>query len=201
MKKIFVICAVALVVASCANDKKTDEVKKADIATEFVAPVEGKLPIAIVNTDTLLNNYFMAIEANETLMTKQEDARLELNQRASGLEKEMIDFQRKVENNAFLSRERAEAEQRRLLNKQQELQNLEQQKTQELMLEQQTVSLQLRDSINAAIKVINADGKYHLIITNSMLNDNILFAAPEYDITMEVLELLNSRYESIEKKK
>ena len=26
MKKIFVICAVALVVASCANDKKTDEV-------------------------------------------------------------------------------------------------------------------------------------------------------------------------------
>ena len=69
------------------------------------------------------------------------------------------------------------------------------------MLEQQTVSLQLRDSINAAIKVINADGKYHLIITNSMLNDNILFAAPEYDITMEVLELLNSRYESIEKKK
>ena len=201
MKKIFVICAVALVVASCANDKKTDEVKKTDTATEFVAPVEGKLPIAIVNTDTLLNNYFMAIEANETLMTKQEDARLELNQRASGLEKEMIDFQRKVENNAFLSRERAEAEQRRLLNKQQELQNLEQQKTQELMLEQQTVSLQLRDSINAAIKVINADGKYHLIITNSMLNDNILFAAPEYDITMEVLELLNSRYEFIEKKK
>ena len=201
MKKIFVICAVALVVASCANDKKTDEVKKPDTATEFVAPVEGKLPIAIVNTDTLLNNYFMAIEANETLMTKQEDARLELNQRASGLEKEMIDFQRKVENNAFLSRERAEAEQRRLLNKQQELQNLEQQKTQELMLEQQTVSLQLRDSINAAIKVINADGKYHLIITNSMLNDNVLFAAPEYDITMEVLELLNSRYESIEKKK
>lgn len=201
MKKIFVICAVALVVASCANDKKIDEVKKTDTATEFVAPVEGKLPIAIVNTDTLLNNYFMAIEANETLMTKQEDARLELNQRASGLEKEMIDFQRKVENNAFLSRERAEAEQRRLLNKQQELQNLEQQKTQELMLEQQTVSLQLRDSINAAIKVINADGKYHLIITNSMLNDNILFAAPEYDITMEVLELLNSRYESIEKKK
>ena len=201
MKKIFVICAVALVVASCANDKKIDEVKKTDTATEFVAPVEGKLPIAIVNTDTLLNNYFMAIEANETLMTKQEDARLELNQRASGLEKEMIDFQRKVENNAFLSRERAEAEQRRLLNKQQELQNLEQQKTQELMLEQQTVSLQLRDSINAAIKVINADGRYHLIITNSMLNDNVLFAAPEYDITMEVLQLLNSRYESIEKKK
>ena len=151
MKKIFVICAVALVVASCANDKKIDEVKKTDTATEFVAPVEGKLPIAIVNTDTLLNNYFMAIEANETLMTKQEDARLELNQRASGLEKEMIDFQRKVENNAFLSRERAEAEQRRLLNKQQELKNLEQQKSQELMFEQHTVSLQLRDSIIAAI--------------------------------------------------
>ena len=160
----------------------------------------GMLPIAIVNTDTLLNNYFLAIEANESLMTKQENARLDLNQRARSLENEMIDFQKKVENNAFLSRERAEAEQRRLLNKQQELQNLEQIKTEELMTEQQTISLQLRDSINNAIKIVNASGKYHIILTQSVLNDNVLFSAPEYDITMDVLEILNSRYESNEKK-
>lgn len=200
MKKLFVICAVALVVASCGNNKKED-VAKQESNAPAVDLSNGKLPIAIVNTDTILNNYFMAVEANERLMRKQEDARLDLNQQARSLENEMIDFQKKVENNAFLSRERAEAEQRRLLNKQQQLQTLEQTKTQELMNEQQTVSLQLRDSINNAINIVNAEGKYHLIFTNSVLNDNVLFAAPEYDITMDVLEILNSRYESTEKKK
>lgn len=200
MRKLFVICAVALVVASCGNNKKED-VAKQESNVPAVDFSNGKLPIAIVNTDTLLNNYFMAVEANERLMRKQEDARLELNQKANSLQNEMIDFQKKVENNAFLSRERAEAEQNRLLNKQQQLQTLEQTKTQELMNEQQTVSLQLRDSINKAINIINAEGKYHLILTNSVLNDNVLFAAPEYDITMDVLEILNSRYESTEKKK
>ena len=87
-----------------------------------------------------------------------------------------------------------------MLNKQQELQNLEQIKTEELMTEQQTISLQLRDSINNAIKIVNASGKYHIILTQSVLNDNVLFSAPEYDITMDVLEILNSRYESNEKK-
>ena len=200
MKKLLVICAVALVVASCGNKAQKNEAEVSDENVPMVDVSSGMLPIAIVNTDTLLNNYFLAIEANESLMTKQENARLDLNQRARSLENEMIDFQKKVENNAFLSRERADAEQRRLLNKQQELQNLEQIKTEELMTEQQTISLQLRYSINNAIKIVNASGKYHIILTQSVLNDNVLFSAPEYDITMDVLEILNSRYESNEKK-
>ena len=141
MKKLLVICAVALVVASCGNKAQKNEAEVSDENVPMVDVSSGMLPIAIDNTDTLLNNYFLAIEANESLMTKQENARLDLNQRARSLENEMIDFQKKVENNAFLSRERAEAEQRRLLNKQQELQNLEQIKTEELMTEQQTISL------------------------------------------------------------
>ena len=37
------------------------------------------LPIAYLNTDSLLVNYIFAIEANEKLIKKQEDARLKLN--------------------------------------------------------------------------------------------------------------------------
>lgn len=169
--------------------------KSTAVARPEVKIEEGcKLPIAVVNIDTLLNNYDLAITANEQLLKKQEDARLDLNQRARSLQNEMVDFQNKLENQAFLSRERAENEQRRLMRKEQELQTLEQEKSQELMIEQQNLSLQMRDSINNAISTINASGKYHLILSTSTLNDNVLFAADAYDITYEVLDILNERY-------
>ena len=99
-----------------------------------------------------------------------------------------------MENQAFLSRERAEAEQRRLLKKEQDLQLLSQEKEQEFLLEQQQVGIQVQDSIDSAIRTINASGKYHIVISTSALNNNVLFANPEYDITDEVIELLNERY-------
>jgi outer membrane protein len=136
----------------------------------------------------------LALEENERLMRRQEDIRLDLNQRANSLQNEMIDFQKKLENQAFLSRERAEAEQRRLLKKEQELQILSQEKEQEFILEQQQVGIQVQDSINSVIRALNATGKYHLVISTSALNNNVLFAAPEYDITQEAIEMLNARY-------
>lgn len=199
MKKIVFLLVVATFFASCNN--KTTETATSDApAVPVVNIAEGtKLPIAVVNVDSLLNNYDLALEANETLMKKQEDARLDLNQRAKNLQNEMVDFQNKLENQAFLSRERAESEQRRLMKKEQDLQLLEQTKSQELMAEQQELSLQMRDSINNVINAINATGKYHLIISTSALNDNVLFSAPEYNITDEVIEMLNDRYSASKK--
>jgi outer membrane protein len=97
-----------------------------------------------------------------------------------------------LENNAFLSRARAEQEQTRLLQKQEELQKLDAQLTEELMIEQQNMSLQLRDSINNILKVYNADNRYQLIISNTS-GDNLLYADEAYNITNDVVELLNTR--------
>jgi len=72
------------------------------------------------------------------------------------------------------------------------LQNLDGQLTQQLMQEQQKMSEELRDTINAFLKEYNKDGKYQLILSNTA-GDNILFAAKGYDITDEVVKLLNER--------
>ena len=66
----------------------------------------GKLPIAYINVDSLLSNYQFAKDANESLIKKQEDSRLNINTKARQLQVEMGEFQRKLEANAFLSRER-----------------------------------------------------------------------------------------------
>ena len=152
----------------------------------------GKLPIAYVNIDSLLLNYQFAKDANESLIKKQEDSRLTVNTRARQLQAEMGEFQRKLENNAFLSRERAEQEQLRLQRKQQELQAMDGKLSQQLMLVQQKMSEELRDTINAFMKEYNKDNKYEMIISNTS-SDNILYAAKGYDITEEVTTLLNER--------
>ena len=152
-----------------------------------------KLPIAYVNIDSLLLNYQFAKESNETLLKKQEDSRLDLNVQARQLQGEMAEFQRKLENNAFLSRERAEQEQNRLMRKEQDLQQLNTKLSQELMEVQQKVSEELRDTINAFLKEFNKDKKYEMIISNTA-SDNILLANEGYDITQEVIEILNERY-------
>lgn len=193
MEKILLFCVVAIMMASCNQSAKQAETTSATTCNMKVE--EGfRLPIAVINVDSLLQSYDLNLEESDRLMRKGEDMRLDLNQRANSLQNEMIDFQKKLENQAFLSRERAEAEQRRLVKKEQDLNVLAQEKEQELMLEQQQLSVRLLDSVNSVVRTLNADGKYHLVITTSALNNNVLFAAPEYDITAEAIELLNERY-------
>lgn len=171
--------------------------KKNNIATgEFRAndsTFSSRLPIAYINIDSLLLNYQFAKESNENLMKRQEDSRLDLNVKARQLQAEMAEFQKKLQNNAFLSRERAEQEQGRLMRKEQDLQQLNAKLSQELMDVQQKVSEQLRDSINIFLKEYNKEKKFELILSNTS-SDNILIANDAYDITKEVTEALNNRY-------
>ena len=166
--------------------------KKCDTPAVALENTEA-MPIAYLNVDSLLVNYTFAQEANEKLMKKQEDARLKLNTKARTLQSEMADFQRKLENNAFLSRERAEKEQQRLLQKQQELQELEAKLTEDIMIENQKLNMQLADTLTNFLKEFNADGRYHVILSNNA-KDNVLMAAESYNITNEVINALNTRY-------
>ena len=61
------------------------------------------------------------------------------------------------------------------------------------MLENQKLNMQLADTINNFLRDFNADGRYQVIFANAG-KDNILQAADGYDITAEVVEALNTRY-------
>ncbi len=158
-----------------------------------VVEVKADLPVAYINLDSLLVKYEFAIDAQDRLMSKQEDARVKLNTKARTFEQEAADFQRKLNNNAFLSRERAESEANKLQKKQEDLQALEAKLTQEIMLENQNLNLQLADTLTNFLEEFNADGKYKMIISNTG-KDNVLMAAAELDITDEVVNALNARY-------
>lgn len=186
---VLAVAVVALFILFFTQKPKQSEV----VASENMPVAEGNMPIAYLNLDSVLTQYQFAIDASDRLMTKQEDARLKLNTKARTLQSEAADFQRKVENGAFMSRERAEAKQQELYKKQQDLQDLEAKLTNDIMLENQKLNMQLADTINNFLREFNADGRYQMIFANAG-KDNILQAADGYDITAEVVDALNARY-------
>ncbi|WP_462317432.1 OmpH/Skp family outer membrane protein [Marinilabilia sp.] len=150
-------------------------------------------PIAYVNTDSLLMNYEYAQFLNEELLRKEESSRADFNERAKVFQDDMRAFQRKVQNNAFLSLERAQKEERRLREKEQELQDLNNQLSNDLMKQQNQMNRELRDTITAFLKEYTKEQPFKLVLSNTM-GDNILFAHEALNITDEVVAILNERY-------
>ena len=198
MKKLLIISSVLLSVffLSCKENKPADVNTKPDYAVNFSSDSTNlTLPIAFVHTDSILAKYQFAIREDERLKRKQDDAKLSLTRQAQQFEKDVMDFQQKVQYNVF-SAQRAQEEEARLMKKRQELENLEMKYTDELMAEQQKINKQLKDSLDLALKLYNADKGIHIIFSNNGIVNTILFAEDKYDITDGVVELMNSRFKT-----
>ena len=197
------ILAAAVVALFILFFTATPGAKKQPAVQEIQASGELK-PIAIINTDSILKHYTLAVEASEKLMSRYEESTVKLDTKAKSLQgevetfqRDVVDFQRKLEANAFLSRERAESEQARLqkkeqqlMAKQQDLENLRQKLSADFMQEQANLTQQLQDSVQAYLREYNADGRYHLVLNDAVLMNKVA----GYDITNEVIDALNARY-------
>ena len=159
-------------------------------STSGTASLSSQLPIAYINIDSLLLNYTYSKDLNEILIRKRENAQATLTQKARLLDAEMQEFQRKHENNAFLSEQSFKSQQQALVKKQQDLQALEENLTQELMKEQQKMNEQLRDSIYKFLQTYNKDKKYTYILNAA----EVLIGDETTNITRDVLVGLNARY-------
>lgn len=191
------LSALALIVLFSQCTGKTNNQTEAK-TTSVAAGLSG-MKLAYVEIDTLLTKYNFWNDLNEVMMKKEENVRATLNQKARELDTEVQDFQRKLQNNAFVTRERAEQENARLVKKQQDLQDLQKKLTAELQNENAKNSLQLRDSINAFLKEYNKTKGYSMIISNTGF-DNLLYADSVYNITKDIVAGLNARYSPAAKK-
>ena len=120
-----------------------------------------------------------------------------LNEKAKSLQADYEEFERKLNNNAFATRERAESEQNRILKKSKELEELQERLGNELAIESNKNNILFRDSINAYINAYNKEKGYNVIL--SRIGDNILYIDSEMNITYDIIEGLNARYEANKK--
>ena len=190
MKKYMFLAAAAMVaLASCNNESpKMDEKPAAE------AGQEGGVKIAYVEVDSLMTQYEFCKEFTLILEKKSTNARNTLNSKGQALQNAMANFQQKLQNNGFTSREQAEGQQAAIQRQQQSLQELQARLENELAQETQKYNAGLRDSLLHFLEAYNKDKKYDLILTKQ--GDNILYAAKRFDITADVLTGLNKRYKS-----
>lgn len=155
---------------------------------------DGKMPIAFIDIDSLMSNYTYSIDLNEQMAKKVENSQANLTEKTRKFQSELAEFQRKVETGSFLSRERAESEQQRLIKRQEDLRVLEAELSQELGQEQFRMHEELRNTIIQQLREYNKDKGYQLVY--GKINDNILYADDAYNITAAVIDFLNRQYEA-----
>jgi outer membrane protein len=165
------------------------------LSNEGVAQTETGFPLAFINTDSLLLKYEYAKVLNEKILSKEEASRADFNEKAVVFQQDMVEFQRKLQNNGFLSLDRAKKEEQRLAKAEQDLQQLNNRLSTELMAEQEKINKELRDSLVNYLKEYNKSKAYQVILSNT-LGDNVLYNENGVDITDEIVEALNAQYQA-----
>lgn len=189
MKKNFVLVLMAAIaMVSCNNQSpKMDEQP-----VEASSQNESGIKIAYVEVDSLMTQFEFAKEKTKEIEKKSLNARNTLTQKGNQLQNAANNFQQKLQNNGFTSREQAESVQQSLQRQQNDLAALQARFESELANESQKFNNALRDSLNHFLEIYNKDKKYDMILAKS--GDNILMANPKYDITQDVINGLNNRY-------
>ncbi len=189
MKKYFFsVLAVAALMASCNNASPKMDEKPQAAGDESVSGMK----IAYIEVDSLMTQYDFAKDYSVTLQKKSNNARNTLTQKGNQLQAAVNNFQQKLQNNGFQSREQAAGVQAAIERQQRDLQELQARLENELANETQKFNMALRDSLNNFLTSYNKDKKYDMILSKS--GDNILFANKKFDITQDVINGLNKRY-------
>ena len=188
MGSTFALLVIIFLFVQC-NDRATKESKEANTVDEFNSEC---LPLAYIEKDSILAHfdYYNQILSNfEDKIVKQQNS---ISANYKKLENEMINFQTKAQNNAFVTQERAQQEYNRIQRMQSDLEKQSAQMEREFAMESQMLQQQITDTLRLGIKEFNTPQKYQMIFAN--VDYNILYADPRYDITSEVIEFLNKRF-------
>jgi len=154
----------------------------------------AEMSIVFINVDSLLEKYQLSIDLNDRMLKRKNKLSGELERKVKAFEQEYINFQEKYQRGGFLSQQSLEAEQQKLLQKDQELKQLEYDLTNQFVQEQQDLTIQLHDSISGFLKEFNNDRRYMFIMSHAF-GGNLLYADESLDITDTIISALNKRYE------
>ena len=172
----------------CSIGGKTEEVTDQN-------PVKtGGTRIVYVNADSLLSDKFLLYKKlSEEYLKIQEGRITDLNIKAKELDQDAQEWQRKMQNNGFITEDRAVAAREKILDKQRELQRLQQETSELSMKEEAEMTEKVFGEVTAFLKEYNADKKFDVVFSTN-IPGNVLYAEKGFDITDIVLDGLNKRF-------
>ena len=187
--KAILAVAVAAIICSCNATGNTGTAQTAEAAQTTAA--QGS--IVYIQLDSLVNQYDMFNDLRSELESKAQAIQDDLTKKGRSFESAAKDFQAKIEK-GLLTRSQAEEQQQKLAERQQNLQNLSQQKQYELAEEEAVMSRKVMDAVQTYLDKYNQEKGYAMIITTSAATNTLIVGNSALDITQDVLTGLNNEY-------
>lgn len=152
---------------------------------------ESGVTIAYINADSIMNNYLLVDDLMKTLTDRSAIMEKELQKKQTQYETDASYFQDQV-SKGTISEESAREIYNKLMEKEQELYQLRDRYSQEIMQLEAEMNKQLLDNVSLFLKE-NNNFTYDYVL-NYTYNGDILLTNPQYDITTYVLDGLNKQY-------
>lgn len=148
-----------------------------------------------VDLDTVLSRYNLAKDYNEEMLRMQNSAESQMKQHETKIKNFATSVQNKMQNNGYLSEASYKADEQTMANMQTEAQRSMQTLQGNLAQAAEQAQKTINDSINAFIESYNKTRGYDAIFFKAAT----LHINPALDITDEVVEGLNARYNKVKK--
>nr|WP_237390486.1 OmpH family outer membrane protein [Fulvivirga sediminis] len=148
--------------------------------------------VAYVDSDSVVKNYDFFKKKQEELTAKSEKLQNEYKNRAEGLQREVNDYQRNVNN---LTIGQAKALEEDLMKKQQNLRMYQESLSQQLMQDQNKVQAELYEKVSEFLKGYSSKKGLELVVQYTPGSD-VLYANDSMNITGDVIKGLNEAYNS-----
>lgn len=159
----------------------------------FEVNMPKNFTVAYVNTDSLWNQYKFVQDALVTLSNTEDQMKKDLESKAKKLQSDYENYVRQGKAGLLTLQQQKDTE-AKLQQQQQEGVALEQQLNEQLMAHKQAVNNQLTDTITSFLNQYRMEHNYTLILQYGY-SSGLLSATPELDVTKDVLNRLNAKYD------
>ena len=187
------IFALATMMASCGNNQSAPANTSTTAAAPAATAQTSGINIRYIDSDSIAANYNLAKDFQEVSIREYSKLESAQQSKAQAIQKFAAQIEEKTRNNGYLSEASYNADVTKLNRMQQEAQNtlaaMQRKSEQDLTQLQQA----LTDSINNFINDYNATRGYDAILYRAAG----VYFNPALDITQEVIEGLNARYNKI----
>ena len=178
---------VMMMSATSCNEKPTEAPK-----SNGGAALEN-LKIRYIDEDSIMANYNLAKDINEAMLRRQNQFDAAQKQRGNEITKFGNAMQQKYQNNQYLTEEAFNADQAKLQKMQAEAENYLANLQQSIQNELNQSQIQLLDSIDNFMKDYAKKKGFDMVLRKSAT----LYIDEKYDVTEEVVDGLNKRYNKV----
>ncbi|MEC7127140.1 MAG: OmpH family outer membrane protein [Bacteroidota bacterium] len=182
------MCLTCLLLIQCENNVKKTEGNIPAVQSNTTSSIK----IAYVNSDTVSKYYDFAALIQTKLLNKRSSAENQLKDKMSSYQKLRADFEKAAP--IMGEREKMEKAQN-IMTLEQEIMRVEQDLTDQLAQEELLLTESYILKTNEYMQIIGKELGYDFVLS-FRIGGPMLYADSSHDITEEVIQLLNKRYNS-----